>query len=91
MNWIKKGLSGKVAVEKPLLKKGNRGESLSYAKLHKISTESQWQHVFLSDVSKLEIFRLSSHYYVWGKSTMNVYSHLQTFWRLCHGLGLYFS
>ena len=63
VHWslIRNGLHGRVAVKKPLLRKGNGEKRLKYAKWHKKWTENQWQQVLWRDESSPESG--SQHYW----------------------------
>jgi len=50
------GLHGRVAVRKPLLRRGNRQKRLEWARTHRQWTMENWKNVLWTDESKFEIF-----------------------------------
>lgn len=71
------GLSGRVAVKKSFLMKGNREKRLRYAKLHKNQTEDQWEQILQHNESKFEIFNSNHHQYIWRRSREGYNSECQ--------------
>ena len=58
----KNGLSGRIAVKKPLLRKANIQKRLQFAQKYKNWTPEQWKSVLWTDESKFEIFGGSEEY-----------------------------
>lgn len=53
---IEKGMIGRVAVKKPLLRSANKKKRLEFAKSHVDWTIDQWKSVLWTDESKFELF-----------------------------------
>ena len=61
---IEKGLVGRVAAKKPLLRENNRVKRLNFAKKHKHWTKEDWYQVLWTDESKFEQFGTKRRVYV---------------------------
>lgn len=59
-----KGLYGRIAVKKPLLREVNRRKRLIWAKEHSLWTVDDWKKVLWSDESKFMIFGTKRNVYV---------------------------
>uniref|UniRef100_A0A0E9WIF3 Transposase Tc1-like domain-containing protein n=1 Tax=Anguilla anguilla TaxID=7936 RepID=A0A0E9WIF3_ANGAN len=58
------GLRGRVAVSKPLLRRGNRAKCLGWAKKYQHFTVDDWKKVLFTDESKFEIYGSNRRVYV---------------------------
>ena len=65
---IRNGHHGRVAVRKPLLRKGNKTKRLKYVREHNNWNFDQWKKVLWSDESKFEIFGSKRRQYVRRRS-----------------------
>ncbi|MBN3279937.1 TCB1 transposase, partial [Polyodon spathula] len=61
------GLYGRVARNKPLLKKYHVKARLEFARKHESDPAAMWEKAFWSDETKIELFGQNSKRYVWRK------------------------
>lgn len=57
-------LHGRIAIRKPLLRRGNRGKRLQWARSHRNWSLDDWKQVLWSDESKFEVFGQNRRVYV---------------------------
>jgi len=91
----KSRLYGRVARQKPLLRKRHMTAHLEFAKRHVKDSESLRQNILWSDETKNELFGLNAKHYVWQK--MNTGRRLcntiycEVWWWQHHAMALFFS
>lgn len=67
MKLGERGLVGRIAAKKPLLKEKNRVKRLQFAKEDKKLTKEDWFKVFLTDESNFEQFGNKQRVYAWWR------------------------